>query len=111
MAIDRCCPETPLFGEDLSREAALFKALGDPARLAIVATLARAGNAVCVCDFTAGLALNQSTVSHHLKILRDAGIVASERHGTWVYYALADSMTTRIESAICAVLPRALVPQ
>ncbi len=109
MAIDRCCPVTSLFAGDLSPEAALFKALGDPARLAIVATLARAENAVCVCDFTAGLALNQSTVSHHLKILRDAGIVASERRGTWVYYTLVDSMTTRIESAICTALPRALV--
>ena len=85
----------------------LFKSFGDPARLAIIATLARAKHAVCVCDFTAGLALNQSTVSHHLHLLRDAGIVESERRGTWVYYTLAIDLAERIELALGIVMPRA----
>jgi len=66
----------------LCEEATLFKALGDPARVTILATLARAEHEVCVCDFTSGLDLNQSTVSHHLKLLKDAGLVNSERRGT-----------------------------
>ncbi len=75
MAIQRCCPESELYDEDLSAEAGLFKALADPARVAILATLARAEDEVCVCDFTSGLGLNQSSVSHHLKLLKDAGLV------------------------------------
>ena len=87
--MQRCLPEATVFLEDVSDDAALFRALGDPARVAIVATLARTEHEVCVCDFTAGLGLNQSTVSHHLKILREAGLVTSVRRGTWGYYSLA----------------------
>ncbi len=54
-----------------------------------MATLARAEDEVCVCDFTEALPLEQPTVSHHLKILREAGLVTCERRGTWVYYRLA----------------------
>ena len=83
----------------------LFKALADPARVAIVATLARAEHEVCVCDFTSGLDLNQSTVSHHLKLLKDAGLVLSERRGTWGYYSLAPVARARLDAALAAVLP------
>ncbi len=82
MPIQRCCPKTAVYARDLCEEATLFKALGDPARVTILATLARAEHEVCVCDFTSGLDLNQSTVSHHLKLLKDAGLVNSERRGT-----------------------------
>ena len=67
--------------------AATFKALGDPTRVAIVNRLTTA-EAVCVCDLTAAFDLSQPTISHHLKILRDAGLVESERRGTWAYYRL-----------------------
>ncbi|MEO6914182.1 MAG: metalloregulator ArsR/SmtB family transcription factor, partial [Candidatus Baltobacteraceae bacterium] len=66
-------------------------------------TLARAEDEVCVCDFTAGLPLNQPTVSHHLKILRDAGLVTCERRGTWVYYRLAGEVKTRLNEALITV--------
>jgi ArsR family transcriptional regulator len=105
MPIQRCCPETPVFDRDLSDEAALFKALADPARLAILATLARAEHEVCVCDFTSGLDLNQSTVSHHLKMLKDAGLVTSVRRGTWGYYSLESDARARLGAALDAVLP------
>ena len=83
MSIQRCSPVPTIQGQDLEEEAALFRALGDPARVAILATMARNDHEVCVCDFTVGLELNQSTISHHLKILKDAGLVSSVRRGTW----------------------------
>jgi ArsR family transcriptional regulator, arsenate/arsenite/antimonite-responsive transcriptional repressor len=104
MSIQRCCPETTVYGEDLSQEAALFWALADPARVAIIATLARSEHEVCVCDFTAGLELNQSTISHHLKLLRDAGLVTSVRRGTWGYYSLAPDAQERLAAALASVL-------
>jgi ArsR family transcriptional regulator len=105
MSMQRCCPEARVHDRDVTAEAGLFKALGDPARAAIIATLARAEDEVCVCDFTAGLDLNQSTVSHHLKLLKDAGLVTSVRRGTWGYYSLAPGARDRIAAALRALLP------
>jgi len=103
--MQRCCPEIRVFDRDVSSEAALFKALADPARVAIIATLARAEHEVCVCDFTAGLELNQSTISHHLKLLKEAGLVTSERRGTWGYYSLVPNARPRLEAALACVIP------
>ena len=94
-----------MYARDLTDEVTLFKALGDPARVAIIATLARAEHEVCVCDFTSGLDLNQSTVSHHLKMLKEAGLVKSERRGTWGYYSLAADARARLAKALAALLP------
>jgi len=105
MSIQRCCPETSVYDRDLTEEAALFKALAEPARVAILATLARSEHEVCVCDFTSGLELNQSTISHHLKLLKDAGLVTSVRRGTWGYYSLASDARVRIDTALASVLP------
>jgi len=104
MSIQRCCPVAEVHDEDLSVEATLFKALADPARLTILATLARAEHEVCVCDLTSGLELNQSTISHHLKLLKDAGLVTSVRRGTWGYYSLASDAHARLEAALTSVL-------
>lgn len=103
MPIQRCCPPTEVAEVATDVEAALFKALGDPHRLTILATLARASDEVCVCDFTAGLPLEQPTVSHHLRILRDADLVTSERRGTWVYYRLAPDALERASAALHTV--------
>lgn len=100
-----CCPPKGLHTEDFTAPAALLKAAGDPHRLTILASLARAGGEICVCDFTAGLPLNQPTVSHHLKTLRDAGLVISERRGTWVYYRLAPDARRRLQGALALVIP------
>jgi ArsR family transcriptional regulator len=105
MSMQRCCPEAPVYEYDLTNEATLFKAVADPARAAILATLARTDHEVCVCDFTSGLNLNQSTVSHHLKLLKDAGLVTSVRRGTWGYYSLAPDASARLSAALLAVLP------
>ncbi|GAC1407339.1 MAG: metalloregulator ArsR/SmtB family transcription factor [Candidatus Velthaea sp.] len=102
--MQRCAPAA-VDRTDRTSDAALFRALADAHRVTILATLACAEGEVCVCDFTAGLPLNQPTVSHHLKILRDAGLVTSERRGTWVYYRLAADARSRIDAAVCSVLP------
>jgi ArsR family transcriptional regulator, arsenate/arsenite/antimonite-responsive transcriptional repressor len=68
------------------RIAALAKALGDPVRVQLVDVLRKAGGDVCVCELVPLFDLSQPTVSHHLKVLREAGIVDSERRGLWAYY-------------------------
>ncbi|MBV8434167.1 MAG: helix-turn-helix transcriptional regulator [Candidatus Eremiobacteraeota bacterium] len=103
MSMQRCCPPARIAAKSFEREAELLKAISDSYRLRILATLARAADPVCVCDFTDALPLNQPTVSHHLRILRDAGLVRCERRGTWVYYELAADALDRIEAAIGAV--------
>lgn len=102
--MQRCCPPATVDLADRSVDAALFKALADPHRLTIIATLARAEDEVCVCDFTSALPLNQPTVSHHLKILREANLVTCERRGTWVYYRIASGARERIDVALNACL-------
>lgn len=98
--MQRCCPPKGLSREVFAESAALFKALADPHRLTILASLARADDEICVCDFTDGLPLNQPTVSHHLRILREADLVTCERRGTWVYYRLAEDARDRLERAL-----------
>jgi ArsR family transcriptional regulator, arsenate/arsenite/antimonite-responsive transcriptional repressor len=96
-----CCgPGTPaLAEEERDALAAQFKALADPARVAIVNRLAAAPE-VCVCDFVAALDLSQPTVSHHLRILREAGLVESSRRGTWAYYRLVPEAIDALRGAL-----------
>ncbi len=108
MSMQRCCPPAELAKDDFANDAALLKAVADPHRLAILATLARAQDEVCVCDFTAGLPLNQPTVSHHLRLLREAGLITCERRGTWVYYRLEPDAARRVGDAIARALPAAV---
>jgi ArsR family transcriptional regulator len=68
--------------------APFFKALADPTRLEIVALLSAAAGELCACEIERKFDLSQPTISHHLRLLREAGVVASERRGSWVYYAL-----------------------
>ncbi|MBW4701284.1 metalloregulator ArsR/SmtB family transcription factor [Micromonospora sp. NPDC048894] len=64
-----------------------FKALGDPVRLRLLSLIAaRAGGEVCVCELTDAFTLTGPTISHHLKVLREAGLIDCQRRGTWVYY-------------------------
>src|ERR1700709_630990 len=84
-----CCE--PVVYPDVDRAQALrmadvAKALGDPIRLQLVDVLRKHAGKVCVCELTPLFDVGQPTVSHHLKVLRDAGIVASERQGLWAYY-------------------------
>jgi ArsR family transcriptional regulator len=101
--MQRCCPPASVVTHDFDSEAALLKAIADPYRLTILSTLAAASDEVCVCDFTDALPLNQPTVSHHLRLLREAGLVNCERRGTWVYYRIAPDAQSRLENVLMSV--------
>jgi ArsR family transcriptional regulator len=86
---ERCCE--PVVYPDVERDQAIrmaevAKALGDPVRLQLVDVLRKHAGKVCVCELVPLFDLSQPTVSHHLKVLRQAGIVGSEREGLWAYY-------------------------
>jgi ArsR family transcriptional regulator len=89
---ERCC--APLLREPLSPEQAadlaqILKALADPTRLRLVSMVAaREGGEACVCELTDPLGLTQPTISHHLKVLVDAGILSRDKRGKWAYYAI-----------------------
>ena len=101
-----CC--APLSREPLSQAKAddlarALKAIADPARLRLLSLIASsAGQEACVCDLTDALDLGQPTVSHHLKVLADAGFVSRSKRGTWAYYAIVpgalESVTRVLES-------------
>ncbi|MET8211237.1 metalloregulator ArsR/SmtB family transcription factor [Streptomyces sp. NPDC005373] len=97
---DACCPgllTAPLDEIQAVELAKVFKALGDPVRLRLLSMIAsQAGGEVCVCDLTPAFDLSQPTISHHLKLLRQAGLIDCERRGTWVYYWLLPEMTDRL---------------
>ncbi len=89
---DDCC--SPVSGEPLDlaaaeRLAAVLKALAEPTRLRLLSLVAaRPDGEACICDLTAPVALSQPTVSHHMKVLTDAGILHREQRGKWAYYRL-----------------------
>jgi ArsR family transcriptional regulator len=73
----------------------LLQAIADPVRLEIVRMLASCSDSVCACDFTDCCSVSQPTVSHHLKVLREAGVVSTRRQGTYIYYDLAPDFARR----------------
>jgi ArsR family transcriptional regulator len=99
-----CCPgllTAPLDEEQSAELAKIFKALGDPVRLRLLSMIAsRAGGEVCVCDLTPAFDVSQPTISHHLKLLRQAGLIDCERRGTWVYYRLLPEMTDKLAAVL-----------
>jgi ArsR family transcriptional regulator len=91
-ALIACCAPLAapvLDEEEATATAELFKALADPARVRIVNALAGAEEPVCACEFEPRLGLAQSTVSHHLKKLTDAGLLEREQRGKWAYFSLS----------------------
>ncbi len=106
LAVDTCC--TPLRAavdaEEAQRIARVFKALGDPTRVLLLSTVATAADGeACVCDLTAPVGLSQPTVSHHLKILVDAGLLTRTQRGRWSYYAPVPGALDRLADALRAV--------
>jgi len=98
-----CCapgapPLPPEAAEELARR---FKALADPTRVAIANRLAGAGE-VCVCELVAEFRLSQPTISHHLRVLREAGLVEVRRKGTWAYYRLVPEAVEGLARALAA---------
>jgi ArsR family transcriptional regulator, arsenate/arsenite/antimonite-responsive transcriptional repressor len=101
-----CCaplarqPLSPAQAVELSR---VFKAMGDPVRLQLLSLIAsHEGGEACVCDLTGVFDLTGPTISHHLKVLREAGLITGERRGTWIFYrVLPDAL--RLASTVLAV--------
>jgi ArsR family transcriptional regulator len=103
LEIISCC--RPLAAPTLSDDAAdataaLFRALGEPARVKIVNLLATSGEPVCACEFEPALGLSQPTVSHHLKRLTDVGLLDREQRGKWAYFSLNDEAMARLAGLV-----------
>ena len=101
-----CCPpvtEGALSAPQAEVLARVFKALADPVRLRLLSMIASAeGGEVCVCELTVGFDVSGPTISHHLKVLREAGLIAGERRGTWIYYR---ALPHALEAASAALAP------
>ncbi|MEU8385885.1 metalloregulator ArsR/SmtB family transcription factor [Streptosporangium sp. NPDC048865] len=100
-----CAPMTrePLDEADAAELARMFKALSDPVRLRLLSLIASyEGGEACVCDLTGPFDVSQPTISHHLKVLREAGLVGSERRGTWVYYWVRPVALNRLSALLQA---------
>ncbi len=83
------------------RLAHVFKALGDPTRVRLLSLIAAAnGGEACICDLTAPVGLSQPTVSHHMKLLVDAGLVTRDQRGKWAYYAIVPAALTSLSAAL-----------
>jgi ArsR family transcriptional regulator len=105
-SVDQCCPSVlsaPLDATEAAELATGFSALEDPVRLRVLSMLADATDGeVCVCDFVDPLGKSQPTVSHHLKILSEAGLVQGEKRGRWVWYSLNPARLAALRAAIDA---------
>jgi len=98
-----CSPLTqePLSGAAAERIAPLLKALADPVRLRLMSLIAsHADGEACVCDLSVGFDLTQPTISHHLKVLRETGLLQCERRGTWVYYWVVPSALAQLSAVL-----------
>ncbi len=100
---DCCSPLTgsTMSAEDAERTARTLKALADPARLRLLSIIAaHDGGEACVCDLTEPVGLSQPTVSHHLKVLTEAGFVTREKRGVWAYYTLVPEAVRELTTHI-----------
>jgi ArsR family transcriptional regulator, arsenate/arsenite/antimonite-responsive transcriptional repressor len=99
-----CCPSlltAPLDADSAAELAMGFNALGDPVRLRVLSMLAAAPEGeICVCEFIEPIGKSQGTISHHLKILGDAGLVHGDRRGKWVWYSLDRARLAELRSAL-----------
>ncbi len=96
---ESCCVPTvqPVFkAEEAENISHLFAALADSTRISILNLLAQSREAVCVCDITGSFKLGQPTISHHLRILKEAGLITGDKRGKWVHYSLVEG---RVEEA------------
>jgi ArsR family transcriptional regulator len=90
------------------RLVAVYRALGDPTRLEVFRLIAAQSTPLCVCDIVDRFALSQPTISHHLKALRDAGLVTVSRRGVWAYYAVDPAGLALLRGALAELVPAQL---
>jgi len=104
--VDQCCPSVlsaPLDAAEAAELASGFHALSDPVRLRVLSMLADAPDGeVCVCDFVEPIGKSQPTISHHLKVLSETGLVQGEKRGRWVWYSLNRERLAALRAAIDA---------
>jgi ArsR family transcriptional regulator len=104
MSIQDCCPSVlaaPLDDEEAGELAAAFAALGDPVRLRLLSLVAEAGE-VCSCDLQEPLGRSQPTVSHHTKVLAEAGLIVGEKRGRWVWWSVVPDRLEQLRTALGA---------
>ncbi len=90
--------------DDAERAARVFKALGDPTRVRLLSLIAAGeGGEACICDLTEPVGLSQGTVSHHMKLLADAGLVTREQRGKWAYFSVNTETLDAVGEALRAV--------
>jgi ArsR family transcriptional regulator, arsenate/arsenite/antimonite-responsive transcriptional repressor len=99
-----CCALPKVSESWAESRAELMKALADPTRLTMLASLWKAAAPICICDFTAGLELTQPTISHHMAKLKEAGLVDSEKNGIWIYYRLRDRLPAETRKLLSRLL-------
>ena len=99
-----CCALPAVDLRWAGRRAELMKALADPTRLRMMASLIKAEGPICICDFTAGLGLTQPTISHHMAKLKRAGLVESQKNGIWIYYRLSQTMSDETRKLLTRLL-------
>ena len=93
--------------EDAERVARVFKALGDPTRVRLLSLIAAGDSGeACICDLTEPVGLSQGTVSHHMKLLADAGLVTREQRGKWAYFSLNTDTMDAAADALRVAVPR-----
>lgn len=95
----------PIVSAERDRLVSVFRALGDPTRLDVYRLIAAQPDPICVCDIVARFDVSQPTISHHLKILREAGLVAVSRRGVWAYYAADPGGLEIVRMALTALVP------
>ena len=103
----RCCSglaESTLSAADAEQLSGDFQILSHPVRLQILDVLARNAGQVCVCDIEAAVPVKQPTVSHHLRLLREAGLVDCERHGQWAYYFIRREALAALRARVAGAL-------
>jgi ArsR family transcriptional regulator len=102
--VAECCAPLacePLPAAGAEELAALFKAVADPVRLRLLSMIAcHPGGESCVCDLTPAFDMTAPSISYHLKILREAGLITSERRGTWVYYRVMPEVMARMSEVL-----------
>ena len=103
-AVADCRPAYAYPTDEATQLASMFKAIANPVRLQMVDLISRLGGQICVCDIENQFELSQPTISHHLKILRKAGIIDCERRGQWLFYFARQEALTILEQFLSGLM-------
>jgi ArsR family transcriptional regulator len=108
MQDNRCCVTAPRVAPSITHVTPIvdqLKAVAHPVRWRMLELMAMHDDGICVCDLESQFALSQPTISHHLRIMREAGVVCTDQRGTWVYYTVAPEAIQQLTSAFAQLIP------